>query len=322
LPGARGGRISPHTGDPMRRLALALLLCATAATTAAAAPAGPEILTEDVARFYRVYDAAGGAPTAAALQRDYIDAGTPGVREFIPNRIVSAEKLADKIARSREVYDGARRCQRVLPGVKRRLKTVFGKLARIYPQASFPPVTILVGRDNSGGTTGPSGVLIGIEVMCRADWLEPDLEDRFVHLIAHEYGHVEQHPTAGGEDQAPGDLLAQSLEEGGAETIAELISGRTGNPHLKAWTKGRELEIETAFAKDIHSKDLGRWLYNGPGTRAAPGDLGYWVGYRITKAYYLHARDKKQAVHDIFHITDPEAFLKRSGWTPGMRLAD
>jgi hypothetical protein len=299
---------------PMLALATLLLLGAVPA------PDGPEILTEDVVRFYQVYDAASGRPTAEDLQRGYIDVGSPGVQEFIPQRIISAEKLAEQVAKSPQVYEGARRCEQVLPGVEGRLKLAFARLARLYPQASFPPVTILVGRNNSGGTTGPSGVLIGLEVMCRADWLEPNLEDRFVHLIAHEYGHVEQHPGVGGEDQAPGDLLAQSLEEGGAETMAELISGQTGNPHLKDWTRGRELEIETAFEKERHSKDLSAWLYNGPGTRERPGDLGYWVGYRITKAYYLHARDKRQALYDILHIKDPEAFLQKSGWTPGMKL--
>lgn len=305
----------------MHRFGVALLLAASAVLTGAAAPrGGPEIRTDDVARFYRIYDAAGGAPTAAALQRDYLDAGTPGVREFIPNRIISADRLADKIAKSRDTYDKARSCERVLPGVRARLRTAFARLARIYPQAIFPPVTILVGRDNSGGTTGPSGVLIGLEVVCRSNWLQADLESRFVHLISHEYGHVQQHPHEGDEDQAPGDVLRQSLEEGGAETVGELISGQVSNVHLKTWTKGHELEIETAFVKDRHSKDMSHWLYNGVGTPEKPGDLGYWVGHRITKAYYLHARDKKQAVYDILHITDPDAFLKKSGWTPGMKL--
>jgi hypothetical protein len=309
-------------GSPeMRRSALALLVIAAGVLAGAAAPPpGPQIRTEDVTRFYRVYDAANGAPSAAALQRDYLDAGTPGVREFIPQRIISAERLADKIAASREIYDKARSCEKMLPGVKVRLRAAFAKLARIYPQASFPPVTILVGRNNSGGTTGPSGVLIGLEVACRADWLDGDLESRFVHLISHEYGHVEQHPDAGGEDQTPGDVLRQSLDEGGAEMVGELISGQVSNAQLKTWTKGHELEIETAFVKDKHSKDLSHWLYNGVGTPEKPGDLGYWVGYRITKSYYLHAHDKRQAIYDIFHITDPDAFLARSGWTPGMRL--
>jgi hypothetical protein len=49
-----------------------------------------------------------------------------------------------------------------------------------------------------------------------------------------------------------------------------------------------------------------------------PGDLGYWVGYRIVKAYYQHAADKQQAFREILELSDPKAFLAKSGWRPGM----
>ena len=78
------------------------------------------------------------------------------------------------------------------PEVTARLRGFFRRLAVLDPQASFPPVTILIGRNTSGGTTGKSGVLIGLEVACRSTWLQPDLSDRLYHLIAHEYGHVQQ----------------------------------------------------------------------------------------------------------------------------------
>jgi hypothetical protein len=289
-----------------------------ALTASPAIGAKPMIRVEDVARFYRVYDPAAPAPTAEALQIGYLTPGSAGIAEFTPQRIVSAQNLAKAVAGNRPAYDRARQCEQVLPGVQRRLTTAFGKLTKVYPKASLPPVTILIGANNSGGTTGPSGVLIGLEVICSADWLETNLEDRLVHLIAHEYGHVQQHPKEGGEDAAPGDVLSQSLAEGGAEFLGEMISGEIGNPHLKRWTAGHELQIETEFLKARHDKSLGKWLYNGVGTPEKPGDLGYWVGYRISKAYYLHARNKRQAVDDILHITDPEAFLAKSGWTPGM----
>jgi hypothetical protein len=47
-------------------------------------------------------------------------------------------------------------------------------------------------------------------------------------------------------------------------------------------------------------------------------DLGYWVGYRIVKAYYRRAADKQQALREILELSDPHAFLAKSGWRPGM----
>jgi hypothetical protein len=231
-----------------------------------------QIVTGDVARFFKLYDAAQGTPSAQQLQGDYIDAGSPGVRQFIPHRIISAEKLAAEIEKHREVYDRAEKCARSLPNVKARLDRAFDKLARILPGAKFPPVTVLVGRNNSGGTTGQSGVLIGIEVVCRADWMQPDLEDRLVHLIAHEYGHVQQPGGDKDTDDHPTVLVA-ALREGGAELIADLISGQISNAHLIGWTKGREKDIETRFLKEADSRDLKPWLSQGPGTKGNPGDL-------------------------------------------------
>jgi len=163
--------------------------------------------------------------------------------------------------------------------------------------------------------TDAAGVAIGLEAICAADFMEPDLEDRFVHTIAHEYGHIQQ-PRADQTDVPGATVLFASLIEGGADFVAELISGGLGAYHLAALTRGREAAIEAAFVADEDKTDLSGWLYNGRGTPEHPGDLGYWVGYRIVKAYYQHASDKHQALRDIFEMKDPKAFLARSGWRP------
>jgi hypothetical protein len=298
---------------------LAATICATC--TAIAAPAGAphvEVRTSDAERFYRVYDAAQGAPTAAALQAGYLDAGSDGVRQFIPDRIRSADALAKTIAAHRQVYDNARKCVAALPAVRTRLAEVFARLATLDPDARFPPVIVLIGRNNSGGTTGPSGVLIGLEVACRANWLQPDLTDRLVHLIAHEYGHVQQFPQ-GGEDRIHRTVLVQSLIEGEAELIAELTSGEASESYLQRWTRGQERAIGRAFLADQDSMDLKPWMYTGPGTPHKPGDLGYWVGYCIAKDYYRHAHDKREALKTLLELRDAKQILADSGWRPGDR---
>jgi hypothetical protein len=306
------------SGDRCAALLIVIASMFGVAGRAWAAPPPVEVRTSDVALFYGVYDAAHGAPTGQALERDYIDAGSDGVRQFVPDRIKSGDDLAKTIAKNRDLYDHARDCMAVLPAVKAKLAGAFKRLADIDPEATFPPVTILIGRNNSGGTTGKSGVLIGLEVVCRSSWLQPNLTERLYHLITHEYGHVEQFPH-GGEEATPDTVLKQSLVEGGAELVGELISGQVSNVHLQAWTKGRERQIDAQFVADQDSKDLSHWLYNGRGTPDRPGDLGYWVGYRIAKAYYLNASDKRLALKTLLELKDPKAILADSGWTPGDR---
>jgi len=60
----------------------------------AQSPKPPEIRTSDVDLFYRIYDASHGKPTAETLDRDYIQGGSDGVRQFVPDRIRSGDALA------------------------------------------------------------------------------------------------------------------------------------------------------------------------------------------------------------------------------------
>ena len=72
------------------------------------------------------------------------------------------------------------------------------------------------------------------------------------------------------------------------------------------------------FLADVDKTELSDWLFNG--TADTPGDLGYWVGYRIAKAYYRHASDKQLALREILEMSDPKEFLSKSGWYPGIEL--
>jgi uncharacterized protein YjaZ len=137
-------------------------------------------------------------------------------------------------------------------------------------------------------------------------------------VIAHEFVHVQQVATL--DDNAQPTVLQVSLLEGAAEFVTELIAGHIAYSYLPSLVAGREKKIETAFLADKDKTDLSDWVFNG--TLEEPGDLGYWVGYRIAKSYYHHASDKRRALRDILEMTDADAFLAGSGWYPGIRLED
>jgi uncharacterized protein YjaZ len=304
-------------------------ICAALAAAAVSTPTGTAsaigvdrqqeaaIRIEDVARFYEIYDAASGHPTAEQLQHDYLDPGSSGLHRLATLRKVTGAAIAANIEKNPQMYSDAKRCLAVLPRVRERLRVALNELKRVYPEAQFPPVTIAVGRGKPVGVADSSGVMIGLELMCATTWMNPNLEDRFVHSIAHEYAHVQQALAAPAlyDDSVP-TVLEASLVEGAAEFTAELVSGDIGNLNLRETTRGHEKEIETAFVPDEDSKDLSKWLYNS--TLTKPGDLGYWVGYRIAKAYYQHAADKRRAFREILQMSDAKALLAKSGWYPGI----
>lgn len=294
-------------------LAAALL----AAAPARSAPA-PVFKFEDVARFFAVYDAAGGAPDAGTLQRDYLDKGSAELAYFAEARRVDGTRMAAAIAATPEVYRNARSCAARLPMVRDRVAAGMKRLGLLYPQAKFPPVAVLIGRARPVAMGDGTGVYVSLETLCAWTTPDPDEGRRMVQVIAHEYVHVQQAST--GED--PGEtVLKASLVEGAAEFLTELMVGSVSYRHLPPLMGGREGEVERAFQADMRQPAEGSaWLYNGIGTRERPGDVGYWVGYRIVKAYYQHATDKRAAIAEILQMTDAEAFLARSGWTPGMQL--
>jgi hypothetical protein len=279
-----------------------------------------EIHTEDVARFYRIYEAAHGHPTAQQLQRDYIDAGSAGLRHLAKARHLTGERLAKAVREHAELYTNARSCLAALPRVRERLNVAFRKLLELYPEAQKPPVTILVGRGKPLAISGPGdGVQIGIEAMCSdnaAKYLGAGVDDRFVHVIAHEYIHAQQTPALANDEHPT--VLERSLVEGVAEFMGQMISGDISNVAVRASAQGREKEIEIKFAADADKTDLSDWVDNT--TPRNVGELGYWIGYRIAKSWYRHAPDKRAAIREMIRMTDPHAFLARSGWYPGIAL--
>lgn len=296
-----------------RAAAIAFLLLAAIRAGAAE----PVIEIGDVERFYRIYDAAGGHPTADQLQRDYLDPGSPGLHNLARLRDVTGARIAEMMAKRPELYAKARQCLAVLPAARARIAASMVKLRQLYPDARFPPVTIAVSRGKPVGVGGPvDGVMIGLEALCDTEWMNPVPEDRFVHVIAHEYAHVQQvrelvddeHPT----------VLEVSLVEGIADLVAELTSGGTGYKDMAAAAHGKETEIDKAFMADRYEKDLSAWVYNS--TATTQNDVGYWVGYRIAKAYYLKSPDKGKALKELLEMRDPDAVLAKSGWYPGMKF--
>lgn len=277
------------------------------------------VQTEDVDLFYRVYDKADGRPTAEQLQREYLDEGSDGLQLFARLRNISGQRIADALTTNPSLYADAKRCLAVLPPARERLEATLRTLRNLYADARFPLVTFAIGRGKPVAVGAPdTGIQVGLEALCAIDWLNPDVEDRIVYVLAHEYVHVQQVRAHAISDKETPTVLEISLLEGIAEFVGERIAGQVAYSRNAAAAAGHELEIETRFAADLDKTDLSEWAYNA--TPETPGDLGYWVGYRIAKAYYRNAPDKRQALREMLEMEDANDFVARSGWHPGIDL--
>ena len=108
--------------------------------------------------------------------------------------------------------------------------------------------------------------------------------------------------------------ISYAIEEGSADFLAELTVGGHINPHLHEWADARELELWEEFKKGMHDDDYSGWLYEGDAAEDRPADLGYFIGYKISRSYYENAQDKSRAIYDILNITDFGEFLSASGY--------
>ncbi|BBB09829.1 DUF2268 domain-containing putative Zn-dependent protease [Sphingopyxis sp. EG6] len=299
-------------------------LLASSAGHAADAPAPQEtarveIVTSDVDRFYALYDDPAIAAQPDVLAARYLADASPGLVEFMAMRRITPERVAKALRDKPDLYRDARTCAATLGNVRGRLAASADRLAALYPPSIFPPITIAMSRGTPVAAANAKGLYVSLEALCAAKFFEADDEDRFVHVIAHEYVHAQQ-PLAQVESDSD-TVLHASLVEGAAEFVAEQISGSVAYTHLLRWTAGREAMVERDFLAEMDGQAKGsRWVYNQLGTPDWPGDLGYWVGYRIVKSYYHRAPDKAAALKAIIEMRDPAAFLAESGWTPGMTL--
>jgi hypothetical protein len=315
-------------------LVLALLGCGDAPTLpdAGGDPATAEIVTSDLTNFWAAYDQGGSTGNASIFQREYLDKASPGLRDFIARRSLTAQSLATMVTTYRKYFSAIRARNLQFVGnsaAVERARTGFRKIKELYPAAVFPPVTLLIGRFSTGGTTSAGGMLIGSEFYSigsdtpldelgafqRDNVMSPDS----LHLIiAHEHVHILQAYAPASIFQHPSKtLLEQSLLEGSADFVGWLVTGGNINARLWSWALPREGALWKEFSAEMHGIDVSRWLYNQlSGTTERPGDLGYFIGYRIAESYYARAADKPAALREIIEMADSDAFLTKSGYAP------
>ena len=96
-----------------------------------------------------------------------------------------------------------------------------------------------------------------------------------------------------------------------------MVTGGNINARLQAYAIPREAELWAEFKTAMRGTDISRWLYNqGTATADRPGDLGYFIGYRIAEAFYASTVNKRDALRAIIDVSNSDLFLLQSGYAP------
>ncbi|MEP6730594.1 MAG: DUF2268 domain-containing putative Zn-dependent protease [bacterium] len=286
-------------------------------------PDRARITTSDIPRFWHAFDLAASAPTPEAradiFLHQYIEPGSRGLRDFYALKIRSPKRLADAAQQYPAFYAAVRSPTLRLADLEPTVRTVFRRMKELYPATIYPDLYFVVGRVSSAGTATDYGLLFGAEQNVGS----PDIPlgelseplQRIVfpradlpRTIAHELVHFQQR-LAGKHT-----LLDVALIEGGASFLADLAMPGVLAPHYLTWGGAHERDVWTRFAREMNADDVADWIgNNGTTGRAAwPADLGYFVGYEISKAYYERAANKQDAIRDLILLVDSEAVLRQS----------
>ena len=264
-------------------------------------PDSSVFLTHDIDNFWKAFDAFARDTTANPFGRHYIDVGSAGVKGFTQDRIRSAEHLLATVKRKRADYEKVRGNTLRMKEKEKQCRSAFYAWKYWYPEAVFPPVYFVIGAYNSGGTFSEEGLFIGAE-------MQTDINN-VPYIVAHELIHFQQKNWA----EYP-SLLQQSIVEGSADFLGELISGVNTNQKANDYGDRHEERLCREFVSRMDSTQYVDWLYSVSQKDDRPYDLGYWMGYKITEQYFKKAADKRKAIKEILDIKDYKAFLKKSGY--------
>lgn len=282
----------------------------------------------DVERFWVAYDLAqqtkSSAEKAVIFRAHYLAPGTPGLIDFFRLKIQSAEALVARIESMPGYYAAIRAPSLTARELEMPIRDGIARLLALYPEAEVPDVTFVVGRLNSGGTAGPAGMLIGLDIWSAPpdaplDGLSVGMQElirnsdlkRLPFVVLHEHVHALQ--VYAREDT----LLEIALAEGTADFLAGLALPDEEKPYYYRWGLANEKQVWAEFEKEMSGKDVSRWIANqNRATSEWSADLGYFVGARIAEAYYARATDKTQAIRDLLIVGDASAVLKASGYGP------
>jgi hypothetical protein len=290
------------------------------------------VFTSDIDNFWIAFDSVQSIQEkdqqVQIMQSLYVDKGTPGLRSFMQLRKFDAGKLVESIHKYpkfwRSIRENTLKVSPLVPDIEKYV----GAFRLLYPEMRKASIYFTITPARAAGVAIDSTALIGTEIAMGnrytdvsefpdkrlANFFKPRETNNIVPVAIHEYVHTQQR-TEGKV------LLGQCIYEGACDFITELVLGAPLTHAYLSYGKKHRQQLKKAFKKELFTEDFSNWLYNGNKTTTM-GDLGYYMGYAICKAYYRHAKDKKQAIKEIItldyaDLSAIKAFLAASRYYKG-----
>ena len=294
-------------------------------------PEDTKIITSDIGLFWDVYNTENPLFSPETFEKSYFKNGTKALRLFYDAKVKDASKLTNVLNNNayRNYYESIRENTLNIDSRVPELKVHFQEMEDLYQPSVFTDVVFVIGAFSTGGTVVKNNdMVIGVEFFTKSDSSQIDKLGQFQQanirnaeflssIVVHELTHVQQLHYAGQNQRdylGNGTLLDAALAEGIADFISFLITEKRFNYHLAEYADPIEEELWNEFRQEMNGSDLSGWLFIGSNSGDRPGDLGYYIGFKIAEYFYEKSPDKKEAVRNMIELEDGQAFLVASGY--------
>ncbi|MBC9914902.1 DUF2268 domain-containing putative Zn-dependent protease [Chitinophaga varians] len=316
----------------MKSMPIILAVC-WLCMTASAQKKAPNVITADIDNFWNAYDSICSTTDSLKqlqyIKTQYIDKGTPGLHAFMKVREITAEEWVKCIRHYPKFWGSIRSNTDKVKKLAPEFGPAIDKLRELYPALKPANIYFIIGTLRAGGTTLGDMVLIGSELVAGnaaidisefqpgkqkylRDYYVTDPLKNALLLNIHEYVHTQQRC-------AGYNLLSQAICEGACDFVTELVTGKKIPLRYMDYGTANAKEVREKFIAEMYNPSFDGWMYNVASPNTPVGDLGYYVGYAICKAYYHRQKDKKAAVRQIIELNYSDStavtrFFKASGY--------
>ena len=282
---------------------------------------------ESMNQFWKYFEKARkDTANAKTFFKEFIFEGPRELRDFYVVRYESVDNMYAQMINAAPKYYEYLKLQfnpDSLIALKSKTTEWMRNFKSIYPDAVFPKVFVVPGILNSGGTATEIGMFVGGDMYGRSDAMPTEeLNDwqkgavmRFSELpglTIHELMHFQQNYGDVNDEET---VMAAIIAEGVCDFFVELASGEPLKNNNLIYLENPEnmAKILYDLKVDLFTDDNSRWLYNGD-IEDRPYDLGYTMGYLISKSFYEKHEDKQAAVYELLNTDNFRSILKESDY--------
>ncbi|MGB3607602.1 MAG: DUF2268 domain-containing putative Zn-dependent protease [Psychroserpens sp.] len=283
------------------------------------------IETSAMQEFWSYLDRAQSDTThAKTILKEFIFDGPKELRDYYTIRYANLDNMKFQMIDKTPEYYAHLKTQfqaDSIKAMKTQIKGWMKNFKTLYAEAVFPKVYVVPGLLNSGGTASEMGMFIGGDMFGKSktmridgmtEWQQGAIAelDGLPKLVIHELMHFQQNYGDQTNDQ---NVLGSIFMEGVCDFMVELATGikfETESTTFLEHPEHMQL-VSDDFLIDRYTTDFSKWLYNGD-IEDRPYDLGYTLGYLISKSYYEHHANKTEAIYDLLNTDDYTSIYKNS----------